>query len=358
LSKIGQIQVLVQSGLYYLTEHADDEAIADSFDIYDVEQGILTGKIRRTWPNLAKREDIMKGKSDMSLLIYLNGKLVPKEKAKISIYDHGLLYGVGFFEGIRVYGGRVFRLAEHFERLCSSAKAIDLNIPLDTDELTQAVLETLRANKLKDAYIRLVVTRGVGDLGLDPEKCSSPTLFIIADDIELYPEELYRNGMEVITVVTRRNIAEALNPRIKSLNYLNNILAKIEANLSSAPEAIMLNSNGYVAECTGDNIFMVKDGRLLTPPVYAGALEGVTRNVVLELAKSLEIETSEPLLTRYDLYTADEAFLTGTAAEIIAVVKVDGRAIGDGRPGKITRQLTNEFRKLTKNEGTEIYPET
>ncbi|MDN5364148.1 MAG: branched-chain amino acid aminotransferase [Eubacteriales bacterium] len=293
----------------------------------------------------------------MGLIIYLNGEFVPEEKAVVSVFDHGLLYGDGVFEGIRAYNNRVFRLREHLERLYESAKSIMLNIPLTIDEMQELVLETLRRNNLRDAYIRLVVTRGKGDLGLDPRKCPKPTVFCIASSIQLYPEELYEKGLEVITVPTPRNYNEAVNPRIKSLNYLNNILAKIEANLAGTLEAIMLNSQGYVAEATGDNVFVVKKGVLITPPKYAGILEGITRNAVIELARKRGIEVREELFTRHDLYIADEIFLTGTAAELIPVVKVDGRVIGTGKPGPVFHQLLEDFRVLTRTEGPVIFPE-
>ncbi|MDI6785420.1 MAG: branched-chain-amino-acid transaminase [bacterium] len=290
----------------------------------------------------------------MSFLVYLDGKLVPAEDAKISIFDHGLLYGDGIFEGIRSYNGRVFKLNEHLKRLYDSAKAITLTIPLSIEELREAVLLTLRSNKLRDAYIRLVVTRGKGDLGLDPKNCPKPSIFIITDKIKLYPEEFYKNGLEIVTVVTRRNIPEAINPCIKSLNYLNNILAKIEASNAGSLEAVMLNSDGFVTECTGENIFIVKDGHLYTPPTWVGALKGITRKAVIDLALNFKISFSEEVLTRYDLYTADEMFLTGTAAEIVPIVKVDGRVIGDGKPGKITTTLRAAFIELTQNEGVLI----
>nr|WP_041587642.1 branched-chain-amino-acid transaminase [Thermincola potens] len=293
----------------------------------------------------------------MDMIIYLDGKYVPKEEAVVSIFDHGLLYGDGVFEGIRAYHGRVFRLQEHLVRLYESAKSIMLEIPVTIEEMEEIVLETLRRNNLRDAYIRLVVTRGVGDLGLDPRKCPKPTLFCIASSIQLYPSELYEKGLEVITVPTRRNISDALSPRIKSLNYLNNIMAKIEANLAGTLEAIMLNAEGYVAEATGDNVFLVKNGVLITPPNYAGLLEGVTRNAVMELAGKEGIEVKETLFTRHDIYIADEVFLTGTAAEIIPVVKVDARTIGDGKPGPITAKLTEAFHKLTEIDGPKIFPE-
>lgn len=287
--------------------------------------------------------------------VYLDGRLVDEEDAKISVFDHGLLYGDGVFEGIRSYNGRVFRLDEHLKRLYRSAKAIMLNIPFSIEEMRANVLKTLRANGLHDAYIRLVVTRGKGDLGLDPTKCERPTVFIITSKIVLYPDEFYKNGLELITVATRRNVPEALNPCIKSLNYLNNILAKIEANNAGVQEAIMLNQDGFVAECTGENIFIISDGIVLTPPPWVGALEGITRGVVMELAERLEIKVREEVLTRYDLYNADECFLTGTAAEIVPVVKIDGRVIGGGAPGPYTKRFISLFHELTQTEGTPIY---
>jgi len=292
----------------------------------------------------------------MAQKIYLNGKLIPREEAKISVFDHGLLYGDGVFEGIRAYDGRVFRLSQHLDRLYDSARAIALRIPLTKKEVQDAVIKTLRANNLRSGYVRLVVTRGEGDLGLDPRNCGEPAVFIIADKIELYPEELYRKGLELVTVATKRNIPEAIDPRIKSLNYLNNILAKIEANLQNMPEAVMLNKDGYVAECTGDNIFIVKDNILITPPFFVGVLAGITRQTVMELAKErLKLVVREEVFTRFHLYNADECFLTGTAAEVIPVVKIDGRQIAQGKPGKITNGLIKEFRNLTKSEGVEIY---
>jgi branched-chain amino acid aminotransferase len=289
-----------------------------------------------------------------SLQIFLNGRLVPKEQAVVSVFDHGLLYGDGVFEGIRAYNGRVFRLKEHLERLFRSARAIVLEVGLTLPETQEAVLQTLRANKLKDAYIRLVVTRGVGDLGLDPKKCPRATVFVIADKITLYPEECYTDGLEVNTVSTRRTPSQALSPNIKSLNYLNNIMAKIEAGLSGVREAIMLSTEGYVAECTGDNLFYFKNGRLITPPTAAGALEGITRAVVMELAAAAGIAVEERFFTPFDLHTADEVFLTGTAAEVVPVVKIDARPIGDGRPGERTRRLIAAFRDLTQRDGVTI----
>lgn len=287
----------------------------------------------------------------MSLKIYINGKLVDKSEARISVFDHGLLYGDGVFEGIRSYNGLIFKLTEHLLRLYESAKSIGLSIPISLPELTQAIIRTLEANKLKDAYIRLIVTRGVGDLGLDPAKCPSPTIIIIADKIALYPEEYYKNGLELITASTRRSIPEAVNPQIKSLNYLNNILAKIEATNSGVMEAIMLNQNGYLVECSGVNIFVIKKEQVLTPPCFLGALKGITRDTIIELARKEKLEVREEIMTRHDLFNSDESFLTGTAAEIIPVVKVDGRTIGNGKPGKITARLLNGFRRLTKTEG-------
>jgi branched-chain amino acid aminotransferase len=286
--------------------------------------------------------------------IFLDGKYLPADEAKISVFDHGVLYGDGVFEGIRLYGGRIFRLEQHLDRLFNSAKAIMLPVPLTREKLTEACCETCRQNKLKDGYIRLVVTRGVGYLGLNPFRCKNPTVFIIADTIELYPEEVYRKGLKLITASTQRTNPAAVSPSIKSLNYLNNILAKIEAVNAGAIEAIMLNSQGYVAECTGDNIFIIRGGKIETPPVSAGALIGITRQLVMELAAKRKIEVGEPNLTRYDLATANEVFLTGTAAEIVPVVSIDGRTIGSGQPGPLTLKLTEDFRKLTRSEGTPI----
>ena len=283
--------------------------------------------------------------------IYLNGTLVEKEKAHISVFDHGLLYGDGVFEGIRTYDGLIFRLKEHIDRLYKSADAIELKIPMTKIDMIGAVITTLKANKLKDAYIRLVVTRGVGDLGLDPRKCSRPTIFIITDKITLYPKEFYEKGLEIVTATTKRNSPQALDARIKSLNYLNNILAKIDAIKSGTDEAIMLTHDDYVAECTGDNIFIVSGCELLTPPADIGALEGITRGAVISLAKNMDMPVYEKLLKMEDVYNASEVFLTGTAAEIIPVVKIDERRIADGKPGKITLRLMQEFKKITKVDG-------
>jgi branched-chain amino acid aminotransferase len=284
----------------------------------------------------------------MSLKVYISGQLYDKADAKISVYDHGLLYGDGVFEGMRSYGGKVFRLAEHLRRLWNSAKAICLEIPMSQDEMALAVTDTLRANRIDDGYVRLVVTRGSGTLGLDPNRCTRPEVIIIADYISLYPQEYYENGLQIITASTVRNHPAALSPRIKSLNYLNNILAKIEGQQAGCVEALMLNHKGDVAECTGDNIFIVRGGELLTPPNDAGILEGITRGAVLELARGAGISVHEAPLSKHDVYVADECFLTGSAAEIVPVVKVDGRKIGDGKPGPMTRELTRGFRELTR----------
>jgi len=284
----------------------------------------------------------------MSRQVYISGKLVPAEQATVSVFDHGLLYGDGVFEGLRSYGGKVFRLGEHVDRLFESAKAINLEIPLSRQAMAEAIDSTVAANGIKDGYIRAVVTRGAGTLGLDPNRCSNPKVIIIADVIALYPKEFYDNGLELVTVSVIRNHPAALSPRIKSLNYLNNILAKIEGLKAGCIEALMLNHKGEVAECTGDNVFLVKRGRLATPPLDAGILEGVTRNAVIELAESAGIAVDQAPLTKHDVYVADECFLTGTAAEIIPVVKVDDRTIGSGKPGPVTRDLTQRFHALAR----------
>jgi branched-chain amino acid aminotransferase len=281
----------------------------------------------------------------MALKIWLDGKLVDEADAKITVFDHGLLYGDGVFEGIRVYSSRIFELEVHIKRLYESARAIRLDIPMGRDELIKAVEKTVEANNIVDGYIRLVVTRGTGTLGLNPFVCEAGRLFIIADNIQLYPEELYEKGMKVISATTVRNHPLAIPPQVKSLNYLNNILAKIEALDVNVPEAIMYNHEGYVAEATGDNIFIVKDGVIYTPPIEAGALEGITRSVVIKLARAAKLEVIEKNLTRFDLYVCDEFFLTGTAAEVIGVVEIDGRIIGGGRPGPYTRLLRKKFFK-------------
>ena len=287
--------------------------------------------------------------------IYIDGKFCSERDAKVSVFDHGLLYGDGIFEGIRAYNGRVFKLKEHIDRLFYSAKALLLNIPMSHEEIMRATVETCRKNNLRDGYIRLVVTRGKGSLGLNPNRCGRPSVIIIADKIQLYPPALYAKGMAIVTVPTVRNLHSAVNPAIKSLNYLNNILAKIEANNAGVEEAIMLNAEGYVAECTGDNIFLVKGKQLLTPPLSAGALYGITRATVIELAEQSGLKVSEPNLTRYDVFNADVCFLTGTGAELIPVTKVDGRVIGTGKPGPITRKLVGEYHALTQVSGEPIY---
>ena len=283
--------------------------------------------------------------------VYLNGTFVDQSKAMVSVFDHGLLYGDGVFEGIRSYDGLIFKLHEHIDRLFESAHTIMLAIPMSKPQLISVVKQSLRVNKLHDAYIRLVVTRGEGDLGLDPRKCKRPTVFVIADKIELYPKKLYEQGLELITVATQRNVPEALNPQIKSLNYLNNILAKIEAITAGFEEAIMLSHSGYVTECTGENIFLVKGQQLLTPPPYIGVLRGITRQTVMDLGMRQHLHVREELLTRHDLFNADEVFLTGTAAEIVPVVKIDGRVIGGGKPGPATKKLQQAFRQVTKTDG-------
>lgn len=285
----------------------------------------------------------------MSLKIYINGTLFDKEDAKISVYDHGLLYGDGVFEGLRSYSGKVFRLEEHLDRLYDSAKAIWLEIPMAKVDLAKAVNETLAVNGIEDGYIRLIVTRGGGSLGLDPTRTSDPQVIIITDYISLYPKEYYENGLEIVSVSTIRNHPAALSPRVKSLNYLNNILAKIEGLQAGCVEALMLNHKGEIAECTGDNIFLVSKGEVRTPPIDAGILEGITRDAVIELARAAGMTVREIPLTKHDVYIADECFLTGSAAEVIPVVKVDSRPIGDGKPGAITQKLIESFHELTRS---------
>nr|WP_144919499.1 branched-chain-amino-acid transaminase [Paenibacillus bovis] len=291
-------------------------------------------------------------------LIFLDGRFVKKEDAVISVYDHGFLYGDGVFEGIRSYSGNVFRLDEHLSRLYDSAKSIMLTIPYTKEEMTNIVVETLRQNDLRDGYIRLVVSRGAGNLGLDPRNCAKASVVVIAEPLSIYPKELYETGLEIVTVATRRNRSDVLSPMVKSLNYLNNILVKIEANLAGAPEALMLNDQGYVAEGSADNIFIVKDNKLYTPPGHVGALVGITRNAIIDLARAKGYEVSESVFTRHDVYTADEVFLTGTAAEVIAVSKVDGRVIGDGKTGPITKELLVDFRELTVTDGVKVFDQT
>ena len=286
--------------------------------------------------------------------VYIDGKFYDEHEAKISVFDHGLLYGDGIFEGIRAYDGRVFKLKEHVDRFFYSAKAIMLTLPWSHGEICDAVVESCRQNKISNGYVRLVATRGTGTLGLNPFKCTNPSMIVIADTIQLYPQEFYENGLDIVTVATTRNHHNAINPAIKSLNYLNNILAKIEAINAGCQEAIMLNTDGYVAECTGDNIFFVKENQLFTPPLYAGALYGITRNTAIDLAHEKGLKVTETNITRYDLFNADECFLTGTGAEVIPVVKIDGRVIGSGKPGEITVDLVKRYHALTKSSGHQI----
>src|SRR5262249_7634567 len=308
-------------------------------------------------PDSSTRIASDKGVKSKPPQIYLNGEFLEQSEAKVSVFDHGLLYGDGVFEGIRFYNGRVFRMEAHMDRLWESARSICLEIPISRSEMDEALLETIRRNHLADGYIRLIVTRGVGNLGINPAQCKRPSIIIIVSSIALYSEEVYRNGLTVVTVATRRVGPAALNPAIKSLNYLNNVLARIEANLANADEALMLNDAGNIAECTADNVFIVKRGEIMTPPITAGALRGITRSVVFDIAAELDIRISEPNLTRHDLYIADEAFLTGTAAEVIPMVKVDGRTIGDGKPGALTKRAIERFRQLTRESGTPIFRE-
>ena len=287
--------------------------------------------------------------------IYIDGKFYSEANAKVSVFDHGLLYGDGIFEGIRFYDARVFRLEQHFERLWNSARSICLDIPMTRQEMTEALLETIRQNHLRDGYIRLVVTRGVGNLGLNPEQCKNPSVIIIVATIALYHEDFYRKGLSIVTVATRRSNPASLNPAVKSLNYLNNVMARIEANLASADEALMLNDAGNVAECTADNVFIITHGQIFTPPITAGALKGITRSVVFDIAGEFEIKVIEADFTRHDIFVADECFLTGTAAEIVPVVKADGRIIGNGKPGPITTRIIARFREMTYKTGTPIF---
>lgn len=288
------------------------------------------------------------------LLIYLDGKLVPESEAKVSVFDHGLLYGDGCFEGIRIYNGRVFRLTEHLERLYESARSICLTIPISIEEMEKATVDTVAANKLRDGYIRLVITRGVGSLGLNPYQCPKPGIIIIASGITLYPKERYETGLNLITCATRRPATAALSPQVKSLNYLNNIMAKIEAIQAGCEEGIMLNEQGYVAECTGDNVFVLKRGQVYTPTIASGALNGITRMAVIEVMREMGLQVHEVTMTRHDIYTADECFLTGTAAEVIPAVQYDRRLIGDGKPGKITAEVMKRFHALANSTGTPV----
>ena len=292
----------------------------------------------------------------MERTIYIDGQMLPASQAKVSVFDHGLLYGDGIFEGIRFYNGRVFRLEQHIRRLYDCARAILLKIPLTPEEMIAATCATVQANGLRDGYIRLVITRGVGPMGLSPFKCPTPSVIIIADAISLYSEESYRTGLTMATVATRRPSHDILSPQVKSLNYLNNIMAKVEALQAGAEEGLMLNDVGLVAECTGDNIFIVRDGAISTPPLTAGALDGITRGTVFDIAQELGIPIRERDFSRHDVFIADECFLTGTAAEVIAAVKLDGREIASGKPGAITQQIIARFRELTQTTGTPIYP--
>jgi branched-chain amino acid aminotransferase len=287
--------------------------------------------------------------------IYIDGKFYSEANAKISVFDHGLLYGDGIFEGIRFYNGRVFRLEEHLQRLWDSARSICLEIPMTMRDMTEAVLETIRQNRLRDGYIRLLLTRGIGNLGLNPTQCKAPSVIIIAATIALYHEDFYRKGLTIVTCATRRSNPASLNPAVKSLNYLNNVMARVEANLAGADEALMLNDAGNVAECTADNVFIAKHGQIFTPPVAAGALRGITRAVVFEIAAELGVKVRETDITRHDVFVADECFLTGTAAEIVPVVKADGRSIGNGKPGPITARIIARFRQVTRETGTPIF---
>jgi len=290
----------------------------------------------------------------MEQQVYIDGKFYPKSEAKISVYDHGLLYGDGIFEGIRCYNGNVFRLRQHIERLYDSAKAIKLEVPVSEKKMTDIVLECIKKNNLKDAYVRLVVTRGLGDLGLDPNKCPKATIICIAQKFAALYGDLYDKGIRVVTVGTRRTSCDALDIKAKTLNYLNNIMGKIQANLAKCDEALMLNSMGHVAEGTGDNFFIVKDGKLRTPPTGAGVLIGITRGAVMDLAEKMNLELEEKNLTLFDVYTADEAFMTGTAAEIVPIIEVDGRKIADGKPGETTKKLIAQFKKIRESDGVKV----
>lgn len=290
----------------------------------------------------------------MTQVIYLNGEFVSKEDAKVSVYDHGFLYGDGIFEGIRIYNGNIFKCKEHLDRLYDSAKSIMLDIPLTYEEMEEALVETVKRNGLRNGYIRLVVSRGAGNLGLDPLRCPKANVIIIVEQLAIYNDEDYENGLKIVSVSTRRNIPDALNPKIKSLNYLNNILVKIQANLAGVGEALMVNSQGYVAEGSGDNIFIVKKGVLTTPPSYVGALEGITRNAIMEICAKVGYTVKEEPFALHDVYVADEVFLTGTAAEVIAVREVDARVIGKGKAGPITTHLLKEFRKIVEQDGRKV----
>lgn len=289
--------------------------------------------------------------------IYLDGEHVTKENAKISVFDHGFLYGDGIFEGIRIYNGNIFKCKEHLDRLYDSAKSIDMVIPITQDEMLEAMAETIRRNEMRDGYIRLIVSRGVGDLGLDPRRCIKPSVIIIVEQLAIYSNEAYLNGLKAVSVAQRRNIPDALNPKIKSLNYLNNILVKIQSNFAGADEAIMMNAQGYVTEGSGDNIFIVKNGVITTPPCYLGALEGITRQAIIELCEQLDIPLKEEPFSMHDVYIADEVFFTGTAAEVIAAREIDGRIIGEGQAGPITLRLLDEFRNIVDQDGYKVWEE-
>ena len=291
----------------------------------------------------------------MGLVTYVNGAFVPKEEAKISVYDHGYLYGDGIFEGIRAYNGRIFRLEQHLDRLYDSARYLMLEIPLPREAMREAILETVRRNGLQDAYIRPVISRGVGDLGLDPRKCKTATVIIIVDTIQLYPKEAYERGLRAVTATTRKTRPDALSPQAKTLNYLNNIMARLEANRAGADEAIMLTTDGYVSECTADNFFIIRRGEVWTAPAFLGILKGITRETVMTLARALELPALEKVFTLHDVYTADECFLTGTGAEIGPVTQVDDRPIGTGKPGPVSLRLGQAFRELVRSEGTPVY---
>jgi branched-chain amino acid aminotransferase len=293
----------------------------------------------------------------MALMTYVNGTFVPKEEAKVSVYDHGYLYGDGIFEGIRAYEGRIFRLEQHLDRLFESARYLMLDIPLSRDELRAAILETVRRCGLRDAYIRPVISRGVGDLGLDPRKCRRATVVIIVDTIQLYPKEAYERGLRAITATTRKVRPDALSPQAKTLNYLNNIMARLEANQAGVEEAIMLTADGYVCECSADNLFIVRAGAVWTPPAYLGILKGITRGAIIELAAKIGVPLAEQVFTLHDVYTADECFLSGTGAELGPVVEVDARPIGTGRPGPLSARFLRAFRELARTDGTLVYPE-
>ncbi|RCX19883.1 branched-chain amino acid aminotransferase [Fontibacillus phaseoli] len=287
--------------------------------------------------------------------IYLDGQFVTKENAKVSVFDHGFLYGDGIFEGIRIYNGNIFKCKEHLDRLYDSAKSIMLNIPLTYQEMEEALVETLRRNELRDGYIRLVVSRGPGNLGLDPNRCPKASVVIIVEQLAIYSEEAYKTGLKTVSVSTKRNLPDALNPKIKSLNYLNNILVKIQSNLSGAGEAIMLNAQGYVTEGSGDNIFIIKNGMITTPPCYLGALDGITRQAIIAICSNKGYKIKEEPFTLHDVYVADEVFLTGTAAEVIAVREVDGRIIGEGHAGPVTLKLLEEFRSIVDKDGLKVW---